>query len=102
MLASSVKVRPFRNLEGVSIRDVAYYALFLETGARGGGGNTRGANLRVTKSGTRRMMKSAVSQNRFLLPRPYLSAALAQRADSIGERIKQSILDDIKFVRLKP
>ena len=101
-LASSVKVRPFKNLEGVSIRDVAHYALFLESGARGGGGDTRAHNLHVTRSGTRRMNKSAISQARVLLPRPYLSTALAQRGPSIEQRIKESILQDIKFRRLKP
>jgi hypothetical protein len=110
-LASSVKVFPFKNLEGVAVRDMAFYANFLEAGAKGGGGNARGANMLLAGEigrrgrilrGKNRMKTSAIAQNRVLLPRPYLSTALAQRADSIGERIKQSILEDIKFVRQKP
>ena len=110
-LAASIKVRPWRSGEGVTIRDTQFYALFLEAGARGGGGNTRDkANILLageknwrgkvlrTKN---RMKKSAISQTRVLAPRPFLTAALEQRQQSISDRVRAAIIDDVKFKRLK-
>ena len=75
-LANSIKVRPFKSGEGVAIRDAAFYALFLQAGAKGPNG-------------------------RVLMPRPFLTQALEQREASIGARIKASIVDDIEFRRIK-
>jgi hypothetical protein len=83
-LARSIKVRPFRSGEGVAVRDAAFYALFLEKGARGGG-------RKGSKAG----------RERVLLPRPFLTAALEQREASIAQRIKDSIVNDIEFKRVK-
>jgi hypothetical protein len=99
-LAASIKVRPSQSGESVTIRDSAYYALFLESGARGGGGDARPQNLHRTRTGRTRMKKSAINKDRILLPRPFLSTALDQ-AESAGlaARIGASIGQDIKFVR---
>jgi hypothetical protein len=106
VLASSIKVRLARNSRTVNIIDAAaaknqgYYALFLEKGAKGGGGDTRRANMHVTKSGTLRMNKSAVNRSRVLLPHPFLSRALNEvSAAGLNERIGAAIIADIKFRR---
>lgn len=89
-LAQSIEVRPFKSGEGVAIRDTAFYALFLEKGAMGGGrkGGMKG--------------RAANKTGRILLPRPFLTTALDQRAQSIGERVKNTIVSDIEFRRIKP
>lgn len=89
-LARSIVARPFKSGEGVAIRDTMFYALFLEKGARGGG----------RKSGLKGKAKSATG--RILEPRPFLTAALAQRSGSIESRLRDTILRDIAFVRQKP
>jgi hypothetical protein len=110
-LASSIKVRPWRNGEGVSIRDTEFYALFLEKGAKGGGGDTRNkANMHLAgtfdwrkgKIRTKnRMKKSAISQTRVLAPRPFLTTALEQRQQGIADRVRAAVVDGIKFKKLK-
>ena len=120
-LASSIKVRVFKSGEGVAIRDVARsgpnhdgapYALFLEKGAKRGGGNTRdkanillagevGRRGRILRS-KNRLKAGAISQTRVLQPRPFLSVALASREASIAERVADSINQGIKFTRQKP
>lgn len=95
-LASSIKVSPWRDGEGVSIRDAAFYALFLEAGAQGGGGNTRGRNSLRTKKG--RMVASQVNKTRVLAPRPFLSVALADVvAGGLSRRIIDAVTQDIDF-----
>ena len=93
-LAKSIKVRPFKSGEGVAIRDTQFYALFLEKGAKGGG--------RKSVGGTRVRGKSGIAAARVLAPRPFLQTALAERETSIAQRVKEAILQGVKFQRLKP
>ncbi len=99
LLSRSFKVSVFKSGEGVTIRDTAFYAKFLETGAQGGGGNTK-SRANIGPSG-RRMKKSAVNQTRVLLPRPYLTTALAMREASIAARVAASLNSGLKFERVK-
>lgn len=92
-LANSIRVRPFRSGEGVAVRESAFYALFLQAGAKGGGRKGRGGNRVRGKAGT--------SSGRVLLPRPSLTTALEQRQASIAERIKASVIGDIEFRRIR-
>lgn len=98
-LASKIKVFLFKQGDGVAIRDMAYYSLFLEKGAHGGGGDTRAYNMRYVKSGRRRMIN--IDQSRLLLPRPFLSTVLDQQKDSIEARLKTAIMSGMKFERRK-
>jgi hypothetical protein len=112
LLAASIRTKSSRNGMRVSIIDKAYYSLFLEAGARGGGGNANNArNILLAGErngrgkllrGRNRMKKSAIDQTRVLLPHPFLSLALEQRGASVVERIKASIVTGVKFVRVKP
>jgi hypothetical protein len=95
-LASSIKVRPSKDGESVSIRDAAYYALFLEAGARGGVGSG--------KKGVRgkRNKRRGVVGTRVLLPRPFLSTALDQVANAgLAERVQTAVVEGLKFQRGK-
>ncbi|MGH6990687.1 MAG: hypothetical protein ACREE3_12390 [Stellaceae bacterium] len=93
-LGRDLVVRPFRSGEGVAIRDTAFYSLFLESGAHGGG--------RIKRAGQMVRGKSGIGQTRELKPRPFLSAALEQRETSIAARIAESVNSGLKFVRVKP
>ena len=101
-LASSISTRVFRGGDGVLIRDTAYYARFLEVGARGGiGSGRKGAkgrrNTRQRRGGVASVLPVG---KRVLLPRPFLSAAFDERKDSIGERVQRAIIDGTKFRRI--
>jgi hypothetical protein len=111
LLSRSFKVRVFKSGEGVAIRDTAFYAKFLETGAQGGGGDTHNqANILLAGEkgrfgrilrGKSRMKKTAINQSRVLLPRPYLTTALGMREASIRARVAASLNNGLKFERTK-
>ncbi|QHC35355.1 hypothetical protein [Komagataeibacter xylinus] len=102
-LARSIKVRPFRSGEGVAIRDTAFYALFLEAGAHGGGrSSSGGSGGRGTKGGqitgrTYQRGRHGIGKSRVLTARPFLEVALAQREASLGPRIRRAIQQGIKL-----
>jgi hypothetical protein len=98
-LEKSIKVKPFADGQGVAIRDTAFYAKFLESGAKGGGGNHRKAS-NLTKK--KRLKRSAYSRSRVLEPRHFLTTALAERSASIETRIQDAVETGLKFVRIKP
>lgn len=88
-LARSIKVRPFRNGEGVAIRDTAFYALFLEAGAKGGG-RIKG-KVGKAKSATPRVLDK----------RPFLTTALARKQDSIPARLRTAVETGVAFKQVK-
>jgi hypothetical protein len=89
-LAQSIRVQA--RDDSVVVRETQFYGKFLETGAHGGAPGRR--NRRLRQAGLTTIFPVGV---RVLEPRPYLSAALAQREASIEERIKASVIDDIAF-----
>ena len=91
-LLRGITVRPYKSGEGVAIRDRQFYALFLEEGAKGGG--------RQGGKGVRNKRGKAMTA-RILQPRPFLSTALESRQESVGQRIRDSIVQDIAFRRVK-
>ncbi|WP_040508312.1 hypothetical protein [Gluconobacter morbifer] len=92
-LSRSIKVRAFRSGEGVSIRDTAFYALFLEKGAQGGG--------RLSSGGKRIRGKSGIGTIRRLEPRPFLTRALGESEESIEPRLEAAARAGIRMVRKK-
>ncbi|HWX48128.1 MAG TPA: HK97 gp10 family phage protein [Roseomonas sp.] len=92
-LARSIKVRPFKSGEGVAIRSTAFYALFLEAGATGGG--------RKATRGKRMIRKQQVTTGRVLEPRQFLTVALDERRDGLRKRIEASVRQDIGFAKVK-
>jgi len=92
-LARSIRVRPFRSGDGVAIRDSAFYALFLEHGAKGGG--------RIRRGGASVRGQGGIGKSRVLEARPFLSAALDARKGSLGPRIQASLQQDLKLVRVR-
>jgi hypothetical protein len=88
-LLRSIKSTPSQSGQAASIRAGVFYALFLEVGAKGGGRKGAGRH------------RGALGVTRELQPRPFLSAALTSRESSIADRIRQSIVQDIAFKRMK-
>ena len=91
-LLRGFKVKPSKSGESVMVRDATFYALFLEGGAKGGG--RRGSKGLRNKRG-------AAQTVRDMQPRPFLSLALASREASLGERLRDSLVQDIAFRKLK-
>lgn len=89
-LARSGKVYPFRDGEGVAVRFRAFYAKFLEGGAKGGG---RGKKFRNKRSGT--------GSVRVLEKRPFVTRALEQRRASLVPRLKAAMESDLVLQRVK-
>jgi hypothetical protein len=114
-LAGSIRVRMSRDGLSAHVADQAkskgdaFYALFLEAGAHGGGGNTSNkANIlpaggiygRNRVRGANRMKASAISRTRVMLPHPFLTRALDDVANaSLNERVKRAVLSGMKFER---
>lgn len=98
-LARSFKLSLFRSGEGVAIRDTAFYALFLQAGAKGGG-----RSFRTGHSGARHYLRggAAVGKNRVLEPRPFLSRALEQRGASLTERIGRALAAGVRLEKGPP
>ncbi|WP_424139896.1 HK97 gp10 family phage protein [Roseomonas chloroacetimidivorans] len=92
-LARSIKVRPFKSGEGVAVRDTAFYALFLQAGASGGG--------RMVRGGKRVRGKAGAATGRDLQPRQFLTKALDQVESGLRGRIEASLRDDVAMVRVK-
>lgn len=96
-LARSIRVRPFRSGLGVAIRDSAFYALFLQFGASGGGrsfsGGTEGRRYRRGRSG--------VGKTREMAARPFMTVALAARQASLLPRIQEAAREGIRLQKVR-
>jgi hypothetical protein len=95
-LMKSIKVRPSKSGESVSVREGAFYALFLEAGARGGVGSGK-----VSVKGLRNK-RGGVSGSRVLKPRPSLTTALATRQTALASRIEAAAAAGVRMQRAKP
>lgn len=93
-LARSIKskLRRGRVADVETIRDAAFYAKFLETGAKGGGPGKRNQRARG---------KTYVSGPRELKPRKFMSAALAQCAPDIRRRLADAAIQGVIMERVK-
>ena len=106
-LLRSIKVQPYRNGLGVAVRATEFYGLFLEAGAQGGeswgGANPAAGKTRRGKRNTydKAGVRTGLVGKRVVAPRPFLSAAMAQRQSSLGSRIAAAVQDGITFQKKK-
>jgi hypothetical protein len=101
-LVSSIRVQT--RLKGLSVRviDAAFYSRFLETGAVGGGGAKGQRNIRRRRGGRRgKYVLLQVIGRRHMEPRPFLTAAMAAKGDSISVRVRDAVIQGIAFKRQK-
>lgn len=92
-LRSSLKTYVFKTGEGFAVRARQFYALFLETGARGGGNpfGGRPAASAEWRSRVRRHRARGRYTQRVLEPRPFLDRVMAQQEPEITRRLRDAI-----------
>jgi hypothetical protein len=95
-LARSIKLRPSRDGERITIKDVAYYALFVEKGAKGGVGSGRkGAKGKANRRG-------ATIGQRILAPHPFMQPALDKAVgNGLTDRIERAVVSGLAFQKVK-
>ena len=89
-LMRSLKIYPYKSGEGTAIRATAFYALFLEGGAKG-----------QSRTGTHKKGQYSRVGVRVVEPRPFLSVALVAKSASIDTRIKDAVERGIAFKKQK-
>jgi len=92
-LRQSLKAYPYPSGEGFAVRERAFYALFLEAGARGGGNSGAGAR-RVQ---TRRHRARSVYTARVLAPRPHLDRVMEQEEANLQRRVRQALDEGLRW-----
>ncbi|MGO2957423.1 MAG: HK97 gp10 family phage protein [Acetobacter sp.] len=93
-LARSIKAKLHRDkvTDIETVKDAAFYAKFLETGAQGGSPGQRNQRSRG---------KTYVSGGRVLKPRKFLSAALEECAPDIRRRLADAAIQGVVMERVK-
>jgi hypothetical protein len=91
-LRGSLKTYVYPSGEGFAVRERAFYGLFLETGAHGGG------------PGTKRGRRAAQGQGqgtRVLEPRPALEAVMARSTAALNARVEKALRSGLKWKQTK-
>jgi hypothetical protein len=91
-LRASVKVYVYKNAEGFAVRERAFYSLFLEAGARGGGNGGKRAQRAM-----RRRARARQYGTRILQPRPHLDRVMAQEAPNLDRRVRDALTHALKW-----
>jgi len=92
-LRQSLKAYVYPSGEGFAVRERAFYALFLEAGARGGG--NAGAGRRRAQA--RRHRARSVYTARVLAPRPLLDRVMQQEEPNLQRRVRQALSQGLKW-----
>jgi len=90
-LRGSLKTYVFKSAEGFAVRARQFYALFLETGAKGGGNPGARAVRPVNRRTGRHMRAKGVYTARVLEPRPFLDRVMAEQAEELNRRVRLAI-----------
>jgi hypothetical protein len=86
-LRQSLKAYPYPSGEGFAVRERAFYALFLEAGATGGGNPGRGSR----RAQARRHRARSLYTDRVLAPRPHLDRIMEQEEPNLERRVRQAL-----------
>jgi hypothetical protein len=86
-LKGSLKGYVFKDGDGFAVRERAFYALFLEAGARGGRPGSRASRA----AGRRQRRKQAATSARVLEPRPSLDVVMSQEARNLESRLGKAL-----------
>jgi hypothetical protein len=97
-LRSSLRTYVYPEGTGFAVRERAFYALFLEAGARGGGNPGGGARQRVL---ARRHRARSVFTSRVLLPRPHLDRVMEQEEANLERRVRKAFDDGLTWRQTK-
>lgn len=83
-LKGSLKSYVYKDGNGFSVRERAFYALMLEAGAQGGGNPGKGAPRRG------RSRRRSTYTTRVLDPRPSLDRVMAQEEKNLDQRVRKA------------
>ena len=100
-LRSSLKTFVFRSGEGFAVRARQFYALFLESGARGGGNPGARAVKPVNRRTGRHMRAKGVYTSRVLEPRPFLDRVMRQEAPNLDRRVRKALESGLTWKETK-
>ncbi len=98
-LAKDIGIESVRKFLAIRVVDKAFYAVALEDGAVGGGGQKGGRNARTSHKRGGRVTQASTA--RVLQPRPFLSVALDSRRAEITRRLQDAIQRDVLFKETK-
>jgi hypothetical protein len=102
-LRSSLKVYPYKTGEGFAVRMRQFYAVWLESGATGGG-NPFGGRPKAAaawRAGERRHHAKGVYTQRVLLPRPSLDAVMMQEQANLDRRVMAALQSGLTWKQTK-
>ena len=98
-LRNSLKSYVYPSGEGFAVRERAFYALFLEVGAQGGG-NPGGKGTVNPRTG-RRKRATGVYTARKLEPRPSLDVVMAKEAQELERRVGEALTKGLTWKQTK-
>jgi hypothetical protein len=100
-LKRSLRTYVYKNGEGFAVRERAFYSLFQETGAHGGGnpgGHRQNARDRAQ---ARRHRARSVYTTRVLEPRPHLDRVMKQEEANLQRRVRTALDQGMKWRETK-
>lgn len=102
-LRASLKTYVFKSAEGFAVRARQFYALFLETGARGGGNPYGSRGKSAAPKGRRGGYRRAKGRytNRVLEPRPFLDKVMTQEAPELDRRVRRALSEALTWKATK-
>jgi hypothetical protein len=98
-LRGSLRTYVFKSGEGFAVRARAFYALFLEVGAHGGG--NPGSHARINRRTGRRMRAKGVYTSRVLEPRPFLDRVMTEQASELDRRVRLALTNALTWKETK-
>jgi hypothetical protein len=93
-----LKAYPYPSGEGFAVRERAFYALFLEAGATGGGNPGGGRQRRRAQA---RRHRARYTTARVLLPRPHLDRVMQQEEPNLQRRVRRALDEGLKWRETK-
>ena len=101
-LRSSLRTYVYPEGTGFAVRERAFYALFQEAGARGGGNPFGGRSGGVRQRALGRQHRArGVYQTRVLLPRPHLDRVMQQEEANLQRRVRKAFDDGLIWKQTK-
>jgi hypothetical protein len=87
-LKGSLKSYVYKDGDGFAVRERAFYSLFLEAGAQGGGSSGRRGTAGHRAQARRHRARASTS--RVLEPRPHLDRVMAQEETRLNQRVRKA------------
>lgn len=99
-LRGSLKSYVYKDGDGFAVRERQFYALFLESGAQGGGNPGKRATPKQ-RAHARRHRARSVYTRRVLAPRPHLDRVMEQEHASLDARVRKAFEQGLTWRQTK-